>query len=298
MQIGSNDHKALFCQSFTDSYLDYEPEQLPWPDLDDATLDRLRQIPFWEEALDTERRAGVMVSAYAATIEDPEVRSAVMLQGYEEARHARLLQFMMQHYGIEVALRPEAEVPGTVATAFTDFGYEECLDSFFGFGLFGIARRSGFFPQSLLAIFDPLLDEEARHIVFFVNWVAYQQINQGRLLQQLKPIRDAKALWHYGKALQRLVTAFGGSANGSHAGFTATDASAVVVDLTPREFVMACLQENAYRMGKFDPRLLRPQLMPILATLGLAGLRLLPQRRSHKSVMDLSAAVNIAAGQN
>jgi hypothetical protein len=288
MQIGSEAHKTLFCQCFMDSYLDYEPEKLPWPNLDQATLDRLRQIPFWEEALDTERKAGVMVRAYAATIEDPEVRTAVLLQAKEEARHAQLLQFMVQHYGIPAKLRPAAQLPTAIDLAFTDFGYEECLDSFFGFGLFGIARESGFFPESLLAVFDPLLDEEARHIVFFVNWIAYQQINQG---QRIKPLRDVKALWHYGRALRRLITAFGGSATRDGAGFIASGASAVVADLTPARFIAACLRENDYRMGKFDGRLLRPQLMPMLASLGLKGLQVFPQRQSRPtSVAPLTTA--------
>ena len=265
MQIGSEAHRALFCQSFLDSYLDYEPEQLPWPNLDAVTLDRLRQIHFWEEALDTERKAGVMVSAYARTISDPHVRAAVELQAQEETRHARLLKFMVQHYGIETKLRPEPVLPEAIELAFTDFGYEECLDSFFGFGLFGIARESGFFPESLLNLFDPLLDEEARHIVFFVNWMAYQQVNQG---QTIKLFRDAKALWHYSRALKRLMTAFGG-AQGTGAGFTASSANSVVMGLKPAQFVATCLRENDDRMSKFDQQLIRPQLMPILSRLAL-----------------------------
>jgi hypothetical protein len=38
MKIGSEAHKELFCRSFMESHQKYEPEQLPWPDLDDASL--------------------------------------------------------------------------------------------------------------------------------------------------------------------------------------------------------------------------------------------------------------------
>jgi hypothetical protein len=63
--------------------------------------------------------------------------------------------------------------------AFADFGYGECLDAFLGFGVFKIARRAGFLPEPLFEIFDMLLREEARHIVFFVNWMAWQLTARG-----------------------------------------------------------------------------------------------------------------------
>jgi hypothetical protein len=63
MKIGYEADKELFCRIFMESHLEYEPEKLPWPQLDSVSLARLRSIPFWEEALNTERKAGVMVSA-------------------------------------------------------------------------------------------------------------------------------------------------------------------------------------------------------------------------------------------
>jgi hypothetical protein len=170
MKIGSEVHKELFCRSFMESYQEYEPEQLPWPQLDSVTLDRLKAIPFWEKAFDTERGAGVLVSAYAEMVDDPVLKEAIALQGREEGRHARLIKTLIDRYGIEIRERPRIELSDNIEEAFMDFGFAECLDSFFAFGLFGIAREAGFFPEQFFTIFDPILDEEARHIVFFVNW--------------------------------------------------------------------------------------------------------------------------------
>src|SRR5205823_5816298 len=123
----------------------------------------------------TERRAGAIVAAYAETVADPLVREAITLQGLEEARHADLLREMMWRYRIAAEDCPLDEpMHGDLHHAFSDFGYGECLDSFLGFGVFKIARRSEFLPEPLFEIFDMLIREETRHIVFFVNWAAWQ----------------------------------------------------------------------------------------------------------------------------
>ncbi|MFN9176629.1 MAG: hypothetical protein ACK58N_19545 [Synechocystis sp.] len=275
LQLGSKAHKELFCHSFLDSYQDYEPANLPWPDLNAADLEKLRGIPFWQEALSTERNAGVMVSAWAEQIDDPLIKTAIALQGEEEYRHARLLEFLVNYYDIPVEIPDTDPLPTAMETAFIDFGFTECLDSFFAFGMFGIARQAHYLPEAMFSIFDPLLDEEARHIVFFVNWLTYCE------LQKSHPqyLRGMKTIWHYGRALRELVRAFGGATDNGE-GFTATDASHFMDDLTAELFFKTCLEENAKRMGKFDDRLLQPLLLPRLSQLALSTLTLLPQKKT------------------
>jgi hypothetical protein len=167
MRIGSEEHKRRFCRQFIASHCHFDPVTLAWPDLDDIALGRLRGVPFWQEMLYTERRAGATVAAYAQTIADPLVREAVTLQGFEEARHVELLRVMIERYRIAAEEPPLDEPKGSdLRQAFADFGYGECLDSFLGFGAFKIARCPGFLPEPLFEIFD-MLHEETQHIVFF-----------------------------------------------------------------------------------------------------------------------------------
>jgi len=275
MIIGSAEHKELFCQSFIDSYQAYEPETMPWPQLDDVALVRLRSIPFWEEALSTEQEAGMMVTAFAQTIEDPLIRQAIALQGEEETRHGRLLQFLIQHYDIPVPVRPAPQLPANIEQEFIDFGFSECLDSYFAFGIFGLARQAGYFPESLFTIFDAIVQEEARHIVFFVNWVSYLQVQQGRGWNVLRGLHSG---WHYSRALLHLAKMFGSAGDGTGEGFTATSASSFMDDLTLQQFLSVTLQENAKRMQPYDKRLLQPMLLPRLSTIALKTLQLLPKR--------------------
>jgi hypothetical protein len=270
--IGSDSHKELFCETFIATHRVWEPRALPWPDLDAGTLERLRGLPFWGEALGTERDTGARILAYSGTVDDPLLREAIALQGREELRHAALLETLLDRYDIPVGPRRTAARPEPVERGFVDAGYGECIDSFFAFGLFEIARRSRQFSAPLLDLMEPILDEEARHIVFFANWEAHQQINRHR---GVKALRAARALRYYLRAVRRRV---GAIRNAQGSGFTASGARNIGGDLTASDFLQTCLRENARRLSAFDARLLRPRLVPALARVALRGLRRTAER--------------------
>jgi hypothetical protein len=272
MKIGSDEHKILFCRQFIDSYTEFEPAALPWPELDQTALERLRTVPFWQEVRHTERRAGAIVAAFTETITDPLVHEAVALQGREEARHARLLAVMIERYGIDAPEQPLEPLGPDLETGFIDFGFGECLDSFLGFGAFKFARQSGFLPEAMFDIFDVLMFEETRHIVFFINWMAWRERQHGRGAAWL---RNANALRFYGRAFGRLAgTVRRGQKENDGRDFSATQASMFLDGFSFRGFVEECYRENARRMAVFEPALLQPRLLPRLADAALAGLRL------------------------
>src|SRR5215472_2318410 len=273
MKIGSEEHKERFCRHFIASHCRFDPAALAWPELGEGDLARLRGVPFWEEVLYTERRAGAIVNAFAGTIADPLVREAVALQGFEEARHAELLRMMIRRYEIAAQERPLEEPLGPdLHGAFADFGYGECLDSFLGFGVFKIARRSGFLPEPLFEIFDMLMREETRHIVFFVNWMAWDQATRGRSARWLRAIAAAG---YYGGAIGRLLgTIRRGRRANDGKDFSATQASVFLDAFTFRALAEECCAEHDRRMGEFGPDLLQPRFLPTLARVVLAGLRL------------------------
>jgi len=280
IEIGSDGHKQRFCREFVASHRRYRPENLSWPELDAAARERLCAIPFWSEVLFTERRAGTIVDAFAATIADPVVREAVALQGFEEARHADFLRLMIRRYGIaaeERSLEPPGRDP---YRAFVDFGYGECIDSFLGFGVFAIARRSGFLPDPMFELFDTLLREETRHIVFFINWMAWHQARLGRTAGWR---RDGVAAVYYGRAIGRLLaTIRRGRAANDGRDFSATQASVFLDGFSWRGLVEACVAEHARRMAEFDPALLRPRLLPWAGGVALAAMRLAAAVRPRK----------------
>ncbi len=272
MKIGSHEHRDTFCRHFIETYTDYNPDTLPWPDLDDAALQRLRSVPFWEEVFYTERRAGAIVAAFTQTVTDPVLRDALALQGEEETRHAKMISVMIDRYGLDAPERQLEDLSQNIERRFKDFGFGECLDSFVGFGLFKIASQAEFLPKEILKIFETLMYEETRHIVFFINWMAYTEAQRGWFARTMLPLTS---LHYYMRALVRMAgLAKRGKELNDGKNFAATQVSMFLDGFNFRRFVEDCYSENSRRMGAFDPELLRPSFLPQLAEVALRAMRL------------------------
>ena len=278
---GSEAHKATFCRMLLDTHNPYKPSIIDWPELDAEARNRLVGLPIWDIAVQTEGKAHLRVLTYANMIDDPLLRRAVELNGFEEGRHKEVLSNLVEAYGIRLAPEPAYLAPRDPEWAFMVTGFSECIDSFFAFGLFALAKRSGFFPPALVDTFEPVMQEEGRHILFFVNWVTWHERN---LAVWRRPFFLAKvlAVWVF-LVWERLGLAR--SAGGAEAptaapqdnNFTLTGSKAVgAIDLSVCELIDLCLKENERRLSGYDARLLRPTFVPRLMRL----VRLLMSRRS------------------
>src|SRR5262245_18599150 len=224
LKKGSQEHKELLCRTFIDTHDPFRPADIRWPDLDPEGLERLKSMPIWNEACRTEAATAVKVQSLADTERDPLLAEAISLQGYEEGRHAEVLMLLTRHYGIEVAPFPPAEVPKDPTRAFLRTGYGECLDSFFAFGLFRLGERAQLFPRALISIFETIMQEEARHILFIVNWAAYLRAQRPILM---RPAFDVWRGWNIvGQAFDRLRGALSMAGGDGKKKTEATDASA------------------------------------------------------------------------
>jgi len=290
LKIGSPEHKELLCRTFIDTHDPFKPAEIRWPDLDAESLARLKAMPIWNEATRTEAATAVKVQSLGDTERDPLLAEAISLQGYEEARHSETLMLLTKHYGIEVKPFPPPEVPKDPTLAFLRTGYGECLDSFFAFGLFRLGERAEVFPKAFVSIFETIMQEEARHILFIVNWAAYLRARRPALL---RPGFDAWRGWNIAaQAIDRLKGALkiaGGDGkkkepktdpatgrDAAQAGFT-LKAHAVFGDFSLRAFLETCLEENERRLAPYDPRLLRPNLVPSFVR---QFVKVLPRRAS------------------
>jgi hypothetical protein len=147
LRPGSPEHKAAMCAMFAETFNPYKPSVIAWPKLEPEALHRIVSLPIWDIAVQTEGKARLRMSAYAETLSDPDIREAIARNGWEENRHKEVLSKLVEAYGIPLAPEPEYVKPKDPEWAYMVTGFSECVDSFFAFGLFEMARQSGFFPR-------------------------------------------------------------------------------------------------------------------------------------------------------
>ncbi len=262
---GSEAHKQLFCAMLLETHNPYKPAVIEWPALDAQSLQRVTALPIWDIAVQTEGRAAVRVRAFAERTSDPLLRRALGLNGDEEARHKVVLSRLVEAYAIKLAPEPEYVAPRDPEWAWMVTGYSECIDSFFAFGLFELAKRSGFFPAELVETFEPVMQEEARHILFFANWVAWYRRNLPRWRRPWFVLKTL-AVWLF-LVWERVGIARGLDEQGEmqDANFAVTGSQQMGLELRLRALIELCLSENERRMAGYDRRLLRPAVVPFCA---------------------------------
>ncbi|RDI97338.1 ferritin-like domain-containing protein [Dyella solisilvae] len=267
IRLGSDAHKRLFCRMLLDTHNPYKPAVIEWPALSEDALHRITSLPIWDIAVQTEGKAKLRVATYTAMVNDPLLHEALTMDGDEEARHKVVLSKMVEAYGIALAPEPTYEIPSDPEWGWLVTGYSECIDSFFAFGLFESAKRTGYFPADLVDTFEPVMQEEARHILFFANWVAWHR-RQLSLWRRITFECKVMRAWLF-LIWERIGIAKGLDNNGEmqDANFTLTGHEQIGIELKPGELLDLCLAQDSYRMDGYDPRLLRPTFVPRMARL-------------------------------
>jgi hypothetical protein len=273
VKIGSEAHKVLFCRTLLDTFDPYRPAVIDWPKLEPEAQNRITSLPIWDIAVQTEGKARLRVLSYASVARDPLLKEALQLNGFEEGRHKHVLSNLVQAYDIALKPEPQYKPPRYPQWAFMVTGFSECIDSFFAFGLFEAAKRTGYFPPELVETFEPVIQEEGRHILFFVNWVAWYRRNLPLWRQPLFLAKIA-AVWAF-LIYERMGLAKDvGSAE--EANFTVNGGQSLAQISVP-ELMALCLSENDRRLARYDARLLRPTFMPRMVRLALKVMRKTPR---------------------
>ncbi|WP_413194847.1 ferritin-like domain-containing protein [Pararobbsia alpina] len=272
LPAGSDLHKREMCRMFSETFNPYRPSVLSWPNLDAETRNKIVSLPIWDIAVQTEGKARLRMAAYASQQLDIDVRHALALNAWEESRHKDVLSRLVEAYGIKLAKEAPYVYPKDTQWAYLVTGYSECIDSFFAFGLFEVARRSGLFPPELTDTFEPVIQEECRHILLFANWVAWYRANlpwYARIGFELK----VAAVWVF-LVWERIGVARTLDADGNEvrqdSKFTVKGAQDVSTGkIAPGDLMRLCLKENDRRFAGYDARLRRPETMPRLVRFAL-----------------------------
>jgi len=266
IRLGSDGHLLLFCHMLLGSFDPYRPEDIAWPPLNEEARERLTTLPIWDLAVQTEGNAAVRMQSYAESVSEPLLKRAVALNAFEEFRHKSVLAHLVAFYGIPLQAEPTYDAPRWPEGAYLRTGLSECIDSFLAFGLFATARDSGYFPEALVATFEPVIQEECRHILFFANWLDWHRRN---LTWHRRLFFELRCLWTFGTIFRERIRLRGrlGNSPSDNQGVMRAARQSLAIDLDFPRLLRLCLDENDRRMSRYDPRLVRPWMMPTLARL-------------------------------
>ena len=277
-QRGSDVQKRAAREMFDATFNPYKPSVIAWPVLEDAARERIVSLPIWDIAVQTEGKARLRMLSYARALVDTDWKHAIERNGWEEGRHKEVLHNMVAFYGIKLEEEPPYLEPADPEWAYMVTGFSECIDSFFAFGLFEVARRSGLFPPELIDTFEPVMQEECRHILLFANWLAWHRRQLGPVARIRFELRVA-AVWIF-LGWERVNLSRGLSGDEDKAApvqdnnFTVTGSKSVSdTELSVPELMGLCLEQNDLRFSGYDHRLLRPTTMPTLTRTALAAIR-------------------------
>lgn len=283
LRPGSAAHRKAVADMFRETFNPYKPSVIKWPELDPVTLKRITSLPIWDIAVQTEGKARLRMAAYADMVDDPDMKDALSRNAWEENRHKEVLSSLVAAYNIKMAPEPPYITPKDTEWAYLVTGFSECVDSFFAFGLFALAERAGIFPMELIETFEPVMQEECRHILLFANWLAW---HRATIPWWKRAWFEARVLgvWAF-LAYERMDLARtidqDGVEHTQDNNFTVNGAKEMTdMDIKLPELMQLCLDENDRRFAHYDHRLLRPTTTPNLVRTGLAAYSLWEKLRA------------------
>ncbi len=135
----------------------------------------------------------------------------------------------------------------------------ECCEAFLPLVCSPWQSVRGFFRRNWVRIFDPVMQEECRHVLFFYNWMAWHRARLSCWRRMIFDWRPARVF--VGLIYERSMILFRIGRNTMRADRNnLTD-----IDVTPDIVLGACIAENNRRMAAYDARLLRPTFVPMPA---------------------------------
>ena len=274
LRPGSEAHKREVCRMFHETFNPYRPSIIAWPKLSPEELQRVTSLPIWDVAVHTESRARLRFATYANSVDDPEVRAAIVLNAWEEGRHKEVLAKPRPGLRNPAGKRTAVSASSRSAVGLPDHRLLRMHRQFLC--LRPVRAR----PSIRLFSGRTGGDVRARHPGGMPPHPAVRQsggMASGEPAVVAAPLLRASRRGGLGRHC--LGTRRAGAQHGRQgrykatsvdSTFTASSASAISpVEIDFRDLMALCLKENDRRFAGYDPRLLRPTTVPRLVRFAL-----------------------------
>ncbi len=272
-QLGSYHHKKLSCELISEHHRVYELSQLDWPELDDEVGKKLAAIP-WRSLAQERLAAARIIDAYGGSLKANLARNALGVIALETHRQGQFLQHLATHYQLpEVGNRPQPKY--LIGADYKRVTHCLNVTFFLGAGLYELVSRTGYLPIDLLTLLNTQLDEQARHLCFFVNWLVIQTQEQQK--PEYEPF-GVFALWYQRQQILGLLKTLNRNEYDDNLPKNPSLGDVFMGQWRFPDFIQACNQGYTQRFATFDSKLKHPAVLPQIANASQVFFGFWPER--------------------
>ncbi|MCM1984567.1 hypothetical protein [Lyngbya confervoides] len=271
--LGSYSHKKLFCELILQGDSP-NPAPLNWPELDASAQERLAEMRFWPSLYKQKVHQAQTLASFSHSASGKLLQGAIAQIGQESQAQADFIRDLCQQYQLP-SLAPPGPSPLRGEAGFKRSLYNANLELFLGSGLLGLLRQAQYLPTPLLELWASQLQIQARHVMFLANWLVFQtQVRQKPEYESF----GAVAIWHQRRWLWELLQRTHRNEYDDTLPESPTQADRLLGQWTFSQILSACQHSYAVQFSAFDPRLVRPLLLPRLAQAYIRMVRFWPQK--------------------
>lgn len=246
------------------------------PSLDDSTRKKLAELNIWAEVYDQHQQAGWVAQSYSQVVKGSLLQRAIAQIAENELALAQSLKTLCKENRLgTINVGNHDSVPAS-EVAFRKSCHRSNLSLFLASGLYELASQDGYLQPDLLNLWNEVLNIQACHVLFFMNWLAFEaQVKQ-------KPdyeLSGLGSLWTHKKQWLAIFNKLNRSEYDDNLPRDPKQIDYFLGKENYSSFLDACERNYRDRFESLDSRLLRPRILLNTSAFFQTILGFWPQRR-------------------
>lgn len=171
---------------------------LTFPALDELTQKRLAELQFWPSIYGQLHRASVIAQSLSQSAQGSLLQGAITQLAQDNLAIAAAVKTFCQERHLTDSNFTKTSVSSPSKSDFKAICHQNNMGLLWMSGLYELAIQEDYLQADILAILDQILMLQARHILFFLNWLAFESHVKQKPEYELKGLLSflpLKGLW-------------------------------------------------------------------------------------------------------
>ena len=219
---------------------------------------RLRELEFWSWGYAQLHQSGKLAQVFAEGIRGTLLQEAIAQLGNNNLTLAQAVKTLCKKNRFGNITVQSSVATAASEAAFKQSSHQNHMMFFFSCGLYEFALRENYLQSDLMACWNQMLDLQASHILFFVNWLAFEShVRQ-------KPEYELSGLWSLFELRSQwfsILKKLNRSEYDDNLPNNPKNIDYFLGKHNLSEFLDVCEQGYCSRFESFDEQLIRPRIL-------------------------------------